>query len=254
MPASQPEDLAITITEDLVPSTAPKRPSTTSIDFNHLLITPLLLQDDPTECGGQLWPGGMVLAKYLLRTKMTELQGRTILELGAGSGLVGLALSLHHLQPSYIYLTDLPPIVPLLRHNIALNSNSPQAPVTAHILEWGSLIPAPVPLSPDILLAADCVYFEPAFPLLLQTMQKLMSPDTVCFFCFKKRRRADMNFVKMARKFLEVTDVEDDPDKKIWSREGIHMYVHYVDSVLCEKRSNVRTRYVIRRKKQPMTA
>lgn len=78
MPASQSEILPISITEDLVPSTTPKCPSTTSIDFDGLLNPPLLLQDDPTECGGQLWPGGMVLAKYLLRTKMTELQGRTM--------------------------------------------------------------------------------------------------------------------------------------------------------------------------------
>lgn len=32
-----------------------------------------------------------------------------------------------------------------------------------------------------------------------------------------------MNFVKMARKVFEVTDVADDPDKKVWSREGIHL-------------------------------
>lgn len=79
MSASQSELLAISITEDLVPSTASKCPSVTSIDFDGLLNPPLLLQDDPTECGGQLWPGGMVLATYLLRTKMTELQGRAML-------------------------------------------------------------------------------------------------------------------------------------------------------------------------------
>lgn len=79
MSASQSELLAISITEDLVPSTASKCPSVTSIDFDGLLNPPLLLQDDPTECGGQLWPGGMVLATYLLRTKMTELQGKAML-------------------------------------------------------------------------------------------------------------------------------------------------------------------------------
>ncbi|KAL9001107.1 MAG: hypothetical protein Q9169_000290 [Polycauliona sp. 2 TL-2023] len=34
-------------------------------------------------------------------------------------------------------------------------------------------------------------------------MQNLMGADSVCYFCFKKRRRADMNFVKMARKVFE---------------------------------------------------
>lgn len=130
-----------------------------------------------------------------------------------------LALSLQLLRPSYIHLTDLPTIVPLLNHNIALNS--PATPTTAHILEWGGS--APRVFLPDILLAADCVYFEPAFPLLLQTMQVLMRPETVCYFCFKKRRSADMRFVKMIRKSFEVKAVQDDPDDKVWGREGVHL-------------------------------
>ncbi|KAL9030539.1 MAG: hypothetical protein Q9196_001360 [Gyalolechia fulgens] len=215
------DDFPISITDDLIPSNAPKPPSTTSMDFSGLLSPPLLLQDDPTECGGQLWPGGMVLAQYLLRYKMQELKDKTILELGAGSGLVGLALALHPLRPSSIHLTDLPPILLLLRHNISLNS--PLTPTSAHILEWGSPIPTSVHSPPGILVAADCVYFEPAFPLLLQTMQDLIGPDTVCYFCFKKRRRADMKFVKMARKVLEVKNVDDDPNKEVWRREGVHL-------------------------------
>lgn len=72
------DDPLISITEDLVPSIAPKPPSTTSIDFSGLLSPPLLLQDDPTECGGQLWPAGMVLAQYLLRCKMSALKDKTM--------------------------------------------------------------------------------------------------------------------------------------------------------------------------------
>ncbi|KAI4112560.1 MAG: hypothetical protein LQ345_006310 [Seirophora villosa] len=209
---STPNDLPVSITEELVPSTATKLPCTTTIDFDGLLDPPLVLQDDPTECGGQLWPGGMVLAKYLLRCKMDELKGKTI-----------LALSLHPLRPSQIHLTDLAPMLPLLNHNIALNH--PHSPTVAHILGWGSpMTPSSTrPSAPDILLAADCVYFEPAFPLLLQTMRELMGPGAVCYFCFKKRRRADVGFVKMARKVFEVRAVEDDPDGGVWGRKGVHL-------------------------------
>lgn len=72
------DDPPISIDEDLVPSTAPNPPSTASIDFSGLLNPPLLLQDDPTECGGQLWPAGMVLAQYLLRCKMPALKDKTM--------------------------------------------------------------------------------------------------------------------------------------------------------------------------------
>ena len=86
MPIGQLVDLDLSITEDLVPTTEVKRPSVTTIDFNGLLTLPLLLQDDPTECGGQLWPGGMVLATYLLQIKMTELKGKTMFVLVPSDG------------------------------------------------------------------------------------------------------------------------------------------------------------------------
>lgn len=110
----------------------------------------------------------------------------------------------------------------LMRQNIELNNLS--ARVQAEILDWGTRVPTEVlPMQPDILLAADCVYFEPAFPLLLETMRQLIGRDTVCYFCFKKRRRADLKFVKKARKMFVVRDVVDDPEKVVWEREGLFL-------------------------------
>ncbi len=121
----------------------------------------------------------------------------------------------------------------LMHQNIALNSL--ESKVTAEILDWGAQISSPVekhpstPASlidgryPDIVLAADCVYFEPAFPLLLQTMHQLLGPKTVCYFCFKKRRKADWRFIKDMKKHFVVVDSnydEQDRDR----REGIYLY------------------------------
>ena len=123
--------------------------------------------------------------------------------------------------PGSIHLTDLPHILPLLQHNISLNA--PAAQVQATVLEWGAQPPENVPSFPDVILAADCVYFEPAFPLLLETLQTLMGNGTIGYFCFKKRRRADLKFVKLARKVFEFKEVEDDPDKEVWEREKVHL-------------------------------
>ena len=54
----------------------------------------------------------------------------------------------------------------------------------------GERLPTMGPL--DVILAADCVYFEPAFPLLVQTLEDLAiqngkQPDFL--FCYKKRRK-----------------------------------------------------------------
>lgn len=109
----------------------------------------------------------------------------------------------------------------LMRRNIDLNNL--QDVVHAEILNWGEPLPSSVPNTPDVILAADCVYFEPAFPLLQTTLLELIGPGTVCYFCFKKRRRADLRFLKEVRKVLEVREVRDDPDKDAYARENIFL-------------------------------
>lgn len=109
----------------------------------------------------------------------------------------------------------------LMQTNIALNSLT--STVEAVIYDWGDAPPASVPQHPNIVLAADCVYFEPAFPLLQKTLQDLIGENTVCYFCFKKRRRADMHFVKTMKKMFDVKVVEDDPDKEVYSREKLFL-------------------------------
>lgn len=82
-----------------------------------------------------------------------------------------------------------------------------------------------VDFQPDVILAAECVYFEPAFPLLLSTLKDLLElcPSATVFFCFKKRRRADMQFVKRAQKAFKVAEVFDE-DRPIFSRQGLFFY------------------------------
>lgn len=78
---------------------------------------------------------------------------------------------------------------------------------------------------PDVILAADCVYFEPAFPLLLTTLRDLtaLCPEATVYFCFKKRRRADMQFLKQAQKSFHVEEVFDE-DRPIFSRQGLFLF------------------------------
>lgn len=47
-----------------------------------------------------------------------------------------------------------------------------------------------LPAHADLVLAADCVYFEPAFPLLVDTLVDLVAHDNPeILFCYKKRRK-----------------------------------------------------------------
>ncbi|GAB7342147.1 hypothetical protein MBLNU457_g0409t1 [Dothideomycetes sp. NU457] len=228
MSSSDEEDNgSFAISEDLVESRQHKAAGDSSVDFDGLLLhAPLRLHEDLKQgCGGQLWPAGMVLAKYLLR-QHKNLEGRSIVELGAGGGLVGLAVALGCKTTEPIHITDQLPMLELMQTNIQLNSLNSR--VQASIYDWGESVPENLPQRPDILLAADCVYFEPAFPLLLQTMSDLIGTNTVCYFCFKKRRRADLHFVKAVKKNFHVEPVDDDEDRAIYSRENLFLYVQYI--------------------------
>ena len=118
----------------------------------------------------------------------------------------------------------------LMKKNIAINNL--EFSVTAAVYDWGK--PTPDCISellslhggkkyPDIIIAADCVYFEPTFPLLLTTLTDLIGPSTTCYFCFKKRRKADWRFIKDMQKNLECSSVEY-ADNVQDQREGIYLY------------------------------
>lgn len=67
----------------------------TETTFDGLLDTPIKLHEDLAKgCGGQIWPAGETLTKYLLRRYKGNdwLKGKRIVELGAGGGLTGLGV------------------------------------------------------------------------------------------------------------------------------------------------------------------
>lgn len=161
----------------------------------------------------------------------------------------------HHTK---IHITDQAILIPLIDENIALNNlNSPSLdrPIqtSSLVLNWGEELPETLtriqpqePASQRLILAADCVYFEPAFPLLLSTLHDLLDGETgaICWFCYKKRRRADLRFIKDLKKEFEVREIEGEDDdgdgndeggevvetkarvgkeRKGWEREGIQL-------------------------------
>jgi predicted nicotinamide N-methyase len=98
-------------------------------------------------------------------TTPTPKTDRTLraLELGSGTGLVGLSFAAIRGKSASIHLTDLPEIVPNLSHNAALNVElltKTAATVTTGILDW-SVAPEPLPTPEakyDLILAADPLY------------------------------------------------------------------------------------------------
>ncbi|KAH7148529.1 putative methyltransferase-domain-containing protein [Dactylonectria macrodidyma] len=215
----------VTISEDLAPLPTLKSAGVAEVDFDGILSQPLQLREDVRSgCGGQTWPAGMLLGKHMLRYHRDRLQSARILELGAGGGLIGLAVALECKLQNPMLVTDQNEMLELMQHNIKLNGLEPRA--QAMVLNWGEPLPAAVvDQKPDVILAGECVYFEPAFPLLMATLKTLLelNPAAIVYFCFKKRRRADMHFVKMAKKAFLVEELYDE-NRPVFQRQGLFLF------------------------------
>ncbi|KAJ7233145.1 putative methyltransferase-domain-containing protein [Mycena haematopus] len=176
-----------------------------------------LVLDASPGCGGVAWPAGEVLARYLVKIGSEAFRGKKVLELGSGTGLVGLVAAM---LGGTVYLTDQAPLLNIIRKNVEINKLSPLCVVEE--LNWGEPIPVNIP-RPDVILAADCVYFEPAFPLLVQTLCDLVGEDTEVLFCYKKRRKADKRFFALLKKKFRWNNIPDEPASAIYSRESISL-------------------------------
>ncbi|KAM5443964.1 Protein-lysine N-methyltransferase efm6 [Microsporum ferrugineum] len=212
------------VSDSLVPPREIQCAGTSTVSLDGILNPPLQLREDLKEgCGGQIWPAGVVLSKYMIENHASDLLGKTIIELGSGSGLVGLAVARGCATDSPVYITDQMAMFPLMQQNIELNGLT--GVVHAALLDWGDEEAVRALPKAKVILAADCVYFEPAFPLLLSTLEALLEEeDAVCYFCFKKRRKADLRFIKQVKKKFDFTEVTDGVDREFCKQERIFLY------------------------------
>ncbi|KIX94695.1 uncharacterized protein Z520_09741 [Fonsecaea multimorphosa CBS 102226] len=133
----------------------------------------------------QTWASSFVLASLLhkLSIDLSSPASIPVLELGAGTGLVGLTAAA--LWKSPVILTDLPPIVPGLASNIKLNAATVKAIVECGSLDWSN--PETLTLQGGtlyhtekdkarVILAADTVYSEEHPELLSKAILRWLAP------------------------------------------------------------------------------
>ncbi|XP_023689125.1 EEF1A lysine methyltransferase 3 [Paramormyrops kingsleyae] len=133
-----------------------------------------------------VWDAALCLCRYL-EEKMLDLKGKRVIELGAGTGIVGILAA--RLGAS-VTLTDLPHAIPQLESNVS--TNMPQC-------GWPSATPTVIPLSWgldhrqfatdwDLVLGADIVYLSETYTLLLDTLTHLCDGGAALYLSSKMRR------------------------------------------------------------------
>lgn len=78
-PADDSDNSQLLIGESLIPVRERKHAGTTIVTIDGLLKEPLQLKEDLKEgCGGQVWPAGLLLSRYMLEEHATDLVGKTM--------------------------------------------------------------------------------------------------------------------------------------------------------------------------------
>ncbi|KZW03902.1 hypothetical protein EXIGLDRAFT_715937 [Exidia glandulosa HHB12029] len=214
--AFDPEGSDTDVENDVFPAQNP----TTKLQVQELSFPPHTVKlwiDASPGCGGIAWPAGEVLSRYLISTRSHTLRGKRVVELGSGTGLVGLIAGF---LGADVAVTDQAQLLPLMRKNVALNGLEENVRVTE--LDWANPVPKDMH-DPDLLLAADCVYFEPAFPLLCATLRNIATQRTEILFCYKKRRKADKRFFALLKKDFDWVHVDDDANQETYGKEAIYL-------------------------------
>ena len=157
---------------------------------------------DPGVTGSTVWDGALVLAAYLSRpATVAALEARlrspcaAVLELGAGTGLAGLALAASTSLPrgAAVTLTDLAPLVAFLRDNVRRNAKQLAAPGAARVavaaLRWGDANAAAAAAAltcgdetrrqVDCVIGADLCYRQENVAPLLAALAQLVRPGGV---------------------------------------------------------------------------
>ncbi|EDO31278.1 predicted protein [Nematostella vectensis] len=151
-----------------------------------------------------LWDAAIILSRYLEQNKELVHQKR-IIELGAGTGLVGMVAGL--LGGRDVLITDRKSALSHTRLNIEENRKSGlQDSLQVKELVWGQDVSD---LSPpfDVILGADIIYIEDTFNDLLRTLRDLSGKETIVLISCKIRYERDSNFLKMMKQDFDINQV-----------------------------------------------
>lgn len=140
--------------------------------------------------GNIVWRGAQMLADKLADSAETveRLKGSSVLELGAGSGLLGILCA--HLGAHAVITDGDEKEFPVLARNAECFEDmlSNGGSISASVLEWGrtaglkaveARVPGLIPHSFDFIVASDVVYIPQYIPDLAESIEFFLAPQGV---------------------------------------------------------------------------
>ncbi|KAJ5659295.1 hypothetical protein N7507_005746 [Penicillium longicatenatum] len=133
----------------------------------------------------------------LLKPRGSALQA---VELGAGCGIVGIALATMRDQCN-VLLTDLPEVEKIVMRNIDEAHLKPTSSVRYQTLDWDEPPPDLCSQPIDLILVSDCTYNADSLPTLVSVLDRLVrtSPDALVLVALKRRHESEAVFFDLMK-------------------------------------------------------
>ncbi|XP_073150576.1 uncharacterized protein [Henckelia pumila] len=193
--------------------------------LNSINSTILIRQLPSQGLSFQLWPAAATLVTLLDRGRAGDSTASAlsslldanahqhrrlrILELGSGTGVVGIAAAA--LLRASVTVTDLSHVLPNMRYNIDANAGIlglRGGDVNSAPLSWGDVGEMEtIGREYDIILASDVVYHDHLYEPLIQTLKFFLlgsEKEMVFLMAHLKRWKKESAFFKKANKFFDV--------------------------------------------------
>ncbi|XP_077371472.1 protein N-lysine methyltransferase METTL21A [Festucalex cinctus] len=164
-----------------------------------------------------VWDAAVVLCMYL-ELGHVDLNGKVSIELGAGTGLVGIVAAL---LGANVTITDRKCALDFLSTNVKANLPSElEECVVVSELSWGEGLARFPAGGFDLVLGADIVYLEDTFVPLIRTLEHLCADATVVLLACRIRYERDGAFLNMLRRKFTVDEVFYDQNRDIYIYEA----------------------------------
>jgi len=180
--------------------------------------------------------GGVRVARYLDNPAVFPagaVQGKTLLDLGSGCGLVAAVAAKHGAR---VLAAEKDIVIPLLKENLASNGvllddnddNISLSPTTTTTLQEGKVAvqefywgpDAHHPHAPfDIVIAAACLYMPKTVSLLLHTLWNVSDDKSLIILCSILGANTLEAFVKEVGEFFEITALDDTDGRVVGTSE-----------------------------------
>ncbi|KAG0304186.1 Methyltransferase-like protein 21D [Dissophora globulifera] len=233
--------------------------------MDRALCGPYMGRDTRGGVGSTIWDAAIVLSKYLEKSALISLTSSAsrpinVLELGSGTGIVGLAVARilsdnRVMAGSRVVLTDKDNVLPLLQRNVEKNASAGIS-IEARILDWeavsgvrapGSSVEATrekvdaisdsiprvtyediVNVDWDLVIVSDCIWVPELYGSLIGAINTIISPrdKTQLVVAFEKRNFSEeMEFFAMLGKTFRFRDIKPEEQDGNYQSEDIFLFI-----------------------------